>query len=93
VIFTEPGGEARSQAQIRAFDDTWQWDREASELALSELGSKAPEVTEFISWLGGQRDKTSKSLTAYLASTTSLKKVIVFETSPLSAQRLALEGC
>jgi len=67
VIFTEPGGEKKSQAQIKAFDDTWHWDREASALALSELGRNAPQVAEFVSWFGGQGDKTSKSLAAYLS--------------------------
>lgn len=67
VIFMETGGETRSQAQIRAFDDTWQWDRGASAQAISELGSILPEVAEFISWLGRQLDNTSQSLAAYLS--------------------------
>ena len=33
VIFNEPGGE-ESQAQIRAFDDTWHWESDASAKAL-----------------------------------------------------------
>ena len=65
VIFKEPGGE-ESKAQMRAFDDSWKWDCEASALALNELGSKSPETAEFIGWLARRRDKFSKSMAAYL---------------------------
>ncbi len=65
VIFKEPSGE-ESQAQLQAFDDTWKWDSEASALALNELSSSSPETAHFISWLGNRRDKTSKSMAAYL---------------------------
>ncbi len=33
VIFNEPSG-GESQAQLRAFDDTWKWESEAAGLAL-----------------------------------------------------------
>lgn len=65
VIFSEPSG-VESQAQLRAFDDTWKWDSEASALALNELSSNAPDIAEFISWLGSKRDKASRSMAAYL---------------------------
>jgi len=65
VIFSEPSG-AESQAQIRAFDDTWRWDRQASALALDELSRDKPEIAEFIGWLGSQRDRLSRSMAAYL---------------------------
>lgn len=65
VIFSEPSG-AESQAQLRAFDDTWRWDSQASASALDELSSNKPEVAEFIGWLGSQRDKSSRSMAAYL---------------------------
>ncbi len=65
VIFSEASGE-ESQAQLRAFDDTWRWDCEASQTALDELGSTAPEVGQLVSWLGTRRDKASNSMAAYL---------------------------
>ena len=55
VIFNEPGG-TESQAQLRAFDDTWKWDSEASAKALDELSYNKPQLAEFISWLGNQND-------------------------------------
>jgi len=67
VIFTENGGEKKSQAQIKAFDDTWHWEKEASEIALQELSMKAPAIAEFISWLGKRGDKNSTSTAAYLS--------------------------
>lgn len=65
VIFSEPSGE-ESQAQLRAFGDTWKWDSEASALALNELSGNAPEIAQFIAWIGSRRDKASKSMAAYL---------------------------
>lgn len=65
VIFSEPSG-VESQAQLRAFDDTWKWDSNASALALTELSESSPEIAELISWLGSQRDKTSRSMAAYI---------------------------
>lgn len=65
VIFSEPTG-AESQAQLRAFDDTWHWDSEASASALDELSTNKPELAEYISWLGNQRDKKPRSMAAYL---------------------------
>ncbi len=67
VIFTEPSGEKKSQAQIKAFDDTWHWEKEASEIALRELAAKVPDVAEFVSWLGKRGDKKSTSTAAYLS--------------------------
>jgi site-specific DNA-methyltransferase (adenine-specific) len=65
VIFSEPSG-AESQAQLRAFDDTWKWDNEASAIAQNELAQRSPELSDFISWLGRQRGKTYQSTAAYL---------------------------
>ncbi len=68
VIFNEPGGE-ESQAQIHAFDDTWHWDKGASEEALRDLGrpSGKPELVELIQWVARRGDKASKSMAAYLS--------------------------
>jgi len=66
VIFNEPGGE-QSQAQIQTFDDTWHWDREACERALTDLGTRKPELVEVIQWIARRGDKDSKSVAAYLA--------------------------
>ena len=65
VIFNEPNG-AESQAQLRAFDDTWSWDNEASEQALAELSTNSQEIALFISWLSTRKDKASRSMAAYL---------------------------
>ena len=51
VLFNEPGKGGKSQAQIKAFDDTWDWSSEASEIALNELAKNKPSTAEFISWL------------------------------------------
>ena len=66
VLFKEPSGGENSQAQIRAFDDTWHWDSEASEIALNELAHNKPQIAEFVSWLSRQ-GKTNKSIAAYLS--------------------------
>ncbi len=66
VIFNEPGGE-QSQAQISAFDDTWHWEKEASERALAELGTSKPELVEIIQWIARRGDGNSKSMAAYLS--------------------------
>lgn len=68
VIFNEPSGE-KSQAQIKAFDDAWGWDKEACAVALKELGMAGgkPEVIDYISWVAGHGDKFSKSTAAYLS--------------------------
>lgn len=68
VIFNEPGGE-ESQAQIRAFDDSWHWDRAASEEALRDLGGPGgkPELVELIHWIARRGDTASKSMAAYLS--------------------------
>lgn len=65
VIFNEPGGE-QSQAQIRAFDDTWSWGRQASQRALEDLGNSNPELIQLIEWIA-DRGKDSRSLAAYLS--------------------------
>ena len=66
VIFNELTG-VESQAQLRAFDDTWRWDSNASGTAQRELAHKLPELSEFIGWLGKQRGRTYKSMAAYLS--------------------------
>ncbi|GAI13357.1 unnamed protein product, partial [marine sediment metagenome] len=66
VIFNEPGGE-QSQAQVRAFDDTWRWDKEACERALADLGTRKPELVEIIEWIARRQDRDSKSIAAYLS--------------------------
>ena len=66
VLFNEPGKGGKSQAQIQAFDDTWDWSSEASEIALNELAKKRPSIAEFISWLSRQ-GKAQESMAAYLS--------------------------
>jgi DNA modification methylase len=68
VIFSEPSGE-QSQAQIKAFDDTWGWDKEASAEALKNLGVAGgkPEIADYITWLANHGDAFSKSMAAYLS--------------------------
>lgn len=68
VIFYEPSGE-KSQAQIKAFDDTWGWDKDACAVALKELGMAGgkPEVVDYINWVAGRGDKFSRSTAAYLS--------------------------
>lgn len=67
VIFTEPGGEKKSQAQIQAFDDSWHWEKEAAANAITELTTTRPDIVEFVEWLGERRDKKSTSTAAYLS--------------------------
>ena len=67
VIFTEPGGEKKSQAQIKAFDDTWHWEKEASIEAIAELTKSRPDIVELVDWLGQRGDKKSTSTAAYLS--------------------------
>lgn len=69
LIFNEPGKFDKSQAQIKAFDDTWNWDSEASGIALNELSQNKPQIAEFISWLSRQ-GKSSESIAAYLSMMT-----------------------
>lgn len=66
VIFSEPSGE-ESPAQLRAFDDTWKWDSEASAVAFQELATNSQDIAEFIALLSNRRDKTSRSMAAYLS--------------------------
>lgn len=68
VIFNEPSGE-RSQAQIKAFDDTWGWDKDACGIALTELGMAGgkPEVVDYINWIAQRGDRYSRSTAAYLS--------------------------
>ena len=67
VIFTEPGGKKKSEAQIQAFDDSWHWEKEAAANAIAELGKSKPDIGEFIEWLGRRGDKKSTSTAAYLS--------------------------
>ncbi|MEK7281168.1 MAG: site-specific DNA-methyltransferase, partial [Chloroflexota bacterium] len=66
VLFNEPGKGDKSQAQIQAFDDTWDWSSEASGIALNELAKNRPSIAEFISWLSRQ-GKPQESMAAYLS--------------------------
>lgn len=66
VIFNEPGGE-QSQAQIRAFDDTWGWDREACDQALADLGARKAALVDLVKWIAERKDRGSKNIAAYLA--------------------------
>lgn len=67
ILFNEPSGGEKSQAQIKAFDDTWHWDSEASGVALNELAQNKPQIAEFISWLSRQ-GKSQESMAAYLSA-------------------------
>jgi len=67
VLFNEPNKGKKSQAQIKAFDDTWHWDSEASGIALNELANNKPQIAEYISWLSRQGNPY-KSMAAYLAT-------------------------
>lgn len=66
-IFSEPGG-AQSQAQIRAFDDTWDWEGSSSGEALAQI-AKAGEtdVASFVEWVAARGNGVSKGMAAYLA--------------------------
>jgi adenine specific DNA methylase Mod len=66
LIFNEPGKLDKSQAQIKAFDDTWHWESEASAIALDALAHSKPQIAVFISWLSHQ-GKDSDSMAAYLS--------------------------
>lgn len=65
LIFNEPN-KAKSQAQIKAFDDTWNWDSNASAIALNELAQNRPQVAELVSWLSKQ-GRSFSSIAAYLS--------------------------
>ena len=65
LLFNEPGGD-KSQAQIKAFDDTWHWDSIASDEAYKELANMKPVLAELIGWLGSQAS-IYKSIAAYLS--------------------------
>ena len=66
-IFNEPGGR-QSQAQIRAFDDTWDWGSDTAGEALRQLGdSPYAEVARLIRWLAGRGGSSSTSMAAYLS--------------------------
>ncbi|MDD4877262.1 MAG: site-specific DNA-methyltransferase, partial [Dehalococcoidales bacterium] len=66
VMFNETAKGDKSQAQIKAFDDTWHWDSEASETALYDLAQNKPQIAELISWLNRQ-GKSNESMAAYLS--------------------------
>src|SRR4030042_2706456 len=63
LIFDEKSGE-KSQAQWKAFDDTWKWEKESAHQALLELTTLDPSVSEFIRWLSRHGDKKSTSMAA-----------------------------
>jgi site-specific DNA-methyltransferase (adenine-specific) len=66
ILFNEKTGE-QSQAQWKAFDDTWKWEKEASYTAIHELSVIAPTISEFILWLSRRGDTKSISMAAYLS--------------------------
>jgi len=66
LLFSEPGDKDKSQAQIKAFDDTWHWDSESSAQAYSELATRKPTIAEFINWLSLQ-GSSQRSMAAYLS--------------------------
>lgn len=66
LIFNEPGKLEKSEAQIKAFADSWHWDSEASDNAHRELAANSPDIAQFISWLG-KGSITYRSLAAYLS--------------------------
>ena len=80
VLFKEPTG-APSQAQIAAFEDTWQWSLE-SERALQEIATSATasaEVKEFMSVLPnfvGKRTPMRAYLTMMCIRLIELKRVL-----------------
>jgi len=65
LIFNEPGGDD-SQAQIKAFDDTWSWDSEASAQAYGELATTKPSIAELVNWISNQ-GSPQRSIAAYLS--------------------------
>ena len=81
VLFKEPGGRS-SEAQISAFEDTWQWTTEGSGRALQELASSAitPQATkEFVSVLPnfvGQRTAMRAYLTMMAVRLVELRRVL-----------------
>ena len=87
VIFTEPGGEKKSQAQIQAFDDSWHWEKEAAVNAISELAASRPDIVELIEWLGHRGDKKSTSTAAYLSMMLPWRKSIFLRPSDWIAFR------
>lgn len=66
IIFSEKEG-AKSQAQLKAFDDTWKWEKESSHQALLELTVSSPSISEFIRWLSRHGDTKSTGTAAYLS--------------------------
>ncbi|HEV2495229.1 MAG TPA: DNA methyltransferase [Terriglobia bacterium] len=69
VLFAEKDG-TRAAAQIKAFEDTWQWDQEAAR-AYHEIVETGPErvskvMQAFMTFLGGSGD-TASDMMAYLA--------------------------
>jgi site-specific DNA-methyltransferase (adenine-specific) len=51
ILFNEPNNKGKSQAQIKAFDDTWHWDSEASHISFQELVATRPDIADFITWI------------------------------------------
>jgi DNA modification methylase len=66
IIFNEKRGD-KSQAQLKAFDDTWKWERESAHQALLELTVSSPSISEFIRWLSRHGDTKCTSMAAYLS--------------------------
>src|SRR5579863_6540646 len=69
VLFAEKDG-TRAAAQIKAFEDTWQWDQDAAR-AYHEIVETGPErvskvMQAFMTFLGGSGDNASDMM-AYLA--------------------------
>lgn len=69
VLFAEKDG-TRAAAQIKAFEDTWQWDQEAAR-AYHEIVETGPErvskvMQAFMTFLGGSGD-TASDMMAYLS--------------------------
>ncbi|HEV2177318.1 MAG TPA: DNA methyltransferase [Terriglobia bacterium] len=69
VLFAEKDG-TRAAAQIKAFEDTWQWDQEAAR-AYHEIVETGPErvskvMQAFMTFLGGSGN-TASDMMAYLA--------------------------
>jgi DNA modification methylase len=57
VLFTEQNG-SKSKAQIKAFEDTWQWDQETARLyrEIVEEGGKLSKTIQALSMIVGQND-------------------------------------
>jgi len=52
----------KSQTQLLAFDDIWNWDKEVSALALNEMGSNVPDIAQLIKLPDKKKGKASKNI-------------------------------